>query len=99
LTIILGILILIGLFVPEEHRDTIGWVLMGVAGVILIVILSQLYDVFGYFSGDLGYTSSELIGWITMIGILAAILIIAVVASRDKKPRTVSDLGALFGKR
>ncbi|MBU0466434.1 MAG: hypothetical protein KJ718_03360 [Nanoarchaeota archaeon] len=87
LTILLAILILIGLFTPEEHSKTISWVLMGIAAVILIVILSQLYNVFGYFTGGLGFTSSELIGWITMIVLLVAILIIVVVASQKGKSK------------
>lgn len=96
LTILLAILILIGLFVPKGHVKTIGWVLMGVAAVIFIVILSQLYDVFGYFTGGLGYTSSELIGWITMIVVLVGIIIIAVVASQKEKSKPAA-MARIFG--
>ncbi len=100
LTILLAILILIGLFVPEGQQKTIGWILMAVAVIILIVILSQLYDIFGYFSGSLGYTSSELIGWVTMIALLIAIVIAAVVASQRDKSSSESSklLGSLFQK-
>ena len=98
LTILLAILILIGLFVPEGHQKTIGWILLAIAFIILIVILSQLYRVFGYFTGDLGLTSSELIAWVAMIVILLGIVIVVVIAAQKGKQKA-GELVPLYGTR
>ncbi len=83
LTILLAILILIGLFVPQDSTKTVGWVLMGVAGLIVIVILSQLYNVFGFFTGAFGLTSSEIIGYIVMIALVVAIIVIVTIKPKE----------------
>ena len=81
LVILLTIIILIGLFTPEESRGTISWILLAVGAIIFIVIIVQTANVMSYF-GTGYYFSEEIIGWVVMIAILIGV-VVAVVAGNS----------------
>ncbi len=78
LAVLLSVLILIGLFVPEDEKRYWLWGLGAIAFIIAIVVVAKSFDSLGY-----GYSygsAQEYIGWI--IGAVLIIgLIIAVAAS------------------
>lgn len=78
ITVVLAILILLGIFIPQQHRAYWFWGLAGIALVIAIVVLYQTFSVLGWVG--YGYFGDATIGWI-VFGLLIASLIIAVAAS------------------
>ena len=97
LVILLALMILIGLFVPSEHMMIIGWVMVGIALIIALVIFGQVYDLFG--PGGLG-ASSDLIAGLILVGLLIGI-IVAVVSSggKDKANNPVAAVSKALGLR
>ena len=81
LTILLGILLLIGLFTPSNSRGTIAWILLSVGALIFIVILIQTGNVLSDFGFGNGFFSEEIIGWLVMVAVLIGV-IVAVVAGK-----------------
>lgn len=84
LTVLLVALILIGLFVQDQSKKTIGWILLGIAAVIFIIIIGQMYNIFSDFGGGLGFNSPETMGWIIMLGLLIVIIVVVAVGSGDR---------------
>jgi uncharacterized membrane protein YoaK (UPF0700 family) len=89
LSVILALVILIGLFVPQDEMRYWLYGLGTIAFVIAIVVVSQSFQGFGWFSGGF---YSDYVGWI-IGGVLIIGLIIAVAnasndddAKKDKKP-------------
>ena len=100
LVILLVLLILIGLFTPDGSQGTIGWIFIGVAVIIAIVIFAQVYDIM-QFGGGLGY-GSDLIGGIIIIALLIGVIVAVVMGGGSDKPTgttstTAKKLKALFG--
>jgi len=95
LTVLLATLILIGLFTPKGAHKTILWILFGVGAVILIIILNQLYGIFG-FRGNFGtFAGGDAISWIVM-GVIFIGVIVAIVVSKGTTS-TKDKFAALFG--
>lgn len=91
LAVILAILILIGLFVPDDERRFWMWGLGAIGFIIAIVIVVQTFDALSFFS----YGSySDYLGWIVG-GILIVGLIIAVAASGERDPKKPPFSGAV----
>ena len=85
LTVLLTVMILIGLFVQDQSKKVMGWILVGIAGVIFIVIMGQMYTIFGEFGGGLGFNNPETMGWIIMLGLLITIIIVVGVGGGGSK--------------
>jgi hypothetical protein len=83
LTILLVLIILVGLFIPAGARGIIGWVLVGIAFIIFLVIIAQTYSVFTYGYGQ-DYLTSNLIGYLILIALLIGV-IATVAAAGGKK--------------
>src|SRR3989338_927294 len=81
LTILLGLLILVGLFTPDKSRGVISWILFAVGAVIFIIILVQSGNVLGQYGYGSGYFSEQIIGWVVMVAILIGV-IVAIVAGK-----------------
>ncbi len=81
LAVILVLVILIGLFVPEDERRYWLWGLGAIAFIIAIVVISKSFEQYGWFSS--GYYG-DYVGWIVG-GVLVIGLIIAVAASGSKR--------------
>lgn len=99
LTILLAILILIGLFVPDDHQATIGWVLIGVAVIIIVVILSQLYNIFNFFGGGFGYSASEILAFVIMLAVVIVVIVVLAIGGKDHKSpgkTAAKNLASLF---
>jgi len=96
LTILLGLLLLIGLFTPESSRGTIAWILLSVGAIIFIVILVQTGNVLGDFGLGHGFFSEEIIGWLVMVAVLIGV-IVAVVAGRSGGQSTGSYPAPFWG--
>jgi hypothetical protein len=92
LAVLLAILILIGLFVPDDERRFWLWGLAAISIIIVIVILSKTFAQFNWYSsGNYG----DYVGWI-IGGVLILGLIIAVAASGGQKdPRKDPFTGAV----
>lgn len=95
LTILLVALILIGLFVQDQSKKTLGWILLGIAAVIFIVIMGQLYNS-PMFGGDLGFSSPEVIGWLIMIGLLIVIIVVVAVGNSPHQSTHKGDFISMF---
>jgi len=95
LTILLILVILMGLFIPEGAQAIMGWIMIGVAVVIALVIFGQTYSAFGGFYG--GYLNTDLIGWIIIIGLLIGVIVAVVVGNSAGKGAPSRKLGAFFG--
>jgi hypothetical protein len=81
LAVILGVLILLGLFTDPES-NWMNYVLLGIAAVVFIVVLIQSSGESGFNTGE---WFQENLTWI-IPSVLALILIIATVAGPSKKP-------------
>ena len=99
LVVILALLILIGMFVPEDAEGIMGWILMGVGLVIFIVILSQTASVFD--TGFGGYLGDEIISYVVLAVLLIGIIVAVVVSGAEKEidptKRMFKKIGRLFG--
>ncbi len=88
LAVILTLVILIGLFVPQDAMRYWLYGLGAIAFVIAIVVVSQSFEGYGWFSSG---SYSDYVGWIVG-GVLVIGLIIAVAnatgddAKKDEKP-------------
>ena len=71
LAVILSLIILIGLFVPQDEMRFWLWGLGAIAFVIAIVVISQSFEGFGWFSSG---SYSDYVGWI-----IGAVLIIGLI--------------------
>ena len=85
LAVILTLIILIGLFVPKDEMRYWLWGLGAIAAIIAIVVISQSFQGYGWFSSG---AYSDYVGWI-IGGVLIIGLIIAVASAgaekKDKK--------------
>ena len=53
LIVLLALLILVGMFVPNQSRGTLGWILFAVGAVIFIIIATQTFNALTYLNGYL----------------------------------------------
>ncbi|MFH1425134.1 MAG: hypothetical protein ABIG28_00175 [archaeon] len=81
LSIILGVLILVGMFTPKNKRGTIAWILFAIGAVIFIIILVQTSNVMSYWGYGTGFFSEQLIGWIVMLAILIGVIVAVAVGN------------------
>ncbi len=99
LVVILALLILIGMFVPQDAEGIMGWILMGVGLVIFIVILSQTAVFFD--TGFGGYLGDEIIAYVVLAVLLIGIIVAVVVSGAEKETdpakRMFKKIGKLFG--
>lgn len=83
LTVLLTVLILFGLFVTDQNRGVIGWILLGIGAVIFIIIMSQMYSIFQDFGSGLGFYNSDQIAWIVMLGLLIALIAVVAIGNNS----------------
>ncbi len=77
ISIIVAILILVGLFIPDDNIKYWMWGLSAIGFVIAIIIVAQTFDALSFFSFS---SASDFVGWIVG-GVLLIGLIIAVATS------------------
>jgi len=75
--VILVVMILVGLFIPNEHRMYWYWGLGSIGAIAAIVVVSESFNATGWY--PTGYYS-DYVGWI-VAGVLIVGLIIAVASS------------------
>lgn len=78
ISVILVLMILIGLFITDEHRKYWFWGLGAIGFIVAIIVITQTFDRFTGFSFGSNY--GEYVGWIIGAVLLLG-LIIAVAAS------------------
>ena len=92
LAVILTLVILIGLFVPRDEMRFWLYGLGAIAFVIAIVVVSQSFENYGWFSSGM---NSDYVGWIVG-GVLVIGLIIAVAnATNESEPKKKVDNAVL----
>jgi len=96
LVVLFALLILIGLFIPDESQGMWGWILMGAGLVIFIVIIGQTADVLKWFNG--GYYGDDLVSYIVLIVLLIGVIVAVVASGSDKSKKEYKKLGQLFDK-
>jgi len=95
LTIILVLVLLMGLFIPEKSQAIMGWIMIGVAVVIALVIFAQSYsDLQG--AGYGSYVNSDMIGWVIIVALLIGVIVAVVTAGTSKKEAPSKKLGSLW---
>ncbi|PJC44539.1 hypothetical protein CO038_03020 [Candidatus Pacearchaeota archaeon CG_4_9_14_0_2_um_filter_39_13] len=95
LTIILVLVLLMGLFIPEKSQAIMGWIMIGVAVVIALVIFAQSYsDLQG--AGYGSYVNSDMIGWVIIVALLIGVIVAVVTAGASKKEAPSKKLGSLW---
>ncbi|NCO11321.1 hypothetical protein GW924_01810 [Candidatus Pacearchaeota archaeon] len=95
LTIILVLVLLMGLFIPEKSQAIMGWIMIGVAVVIALVIFAQSYsDLQG--AGYGSYVNSDMIGWVIIVALLIGVIVAVVTAGASKKEAPSKKLGRLW---
>lgn len=92
LSIMISLLILVGLFIPEDERRFWGWGLGAIAIVVFIIVITKSFEYLGW--GGMGYTE-EYVGWV-IGGVLFIGLIIAVSASGGDKGNSTPKGNAEF---
>lgn len=93
LAVILTLVILIGLFVPQDEMRYWLWGLGAIAFIIALVVVSQSFENFSWFS--IG-SASDYVGWIVG-GVLVIGLIIAVAAAgNESDPNKKKDNAVLI---
>ncbi len=97
LVIILILIILTGLFIPEGSQHILGWIMIGIGVVIALVIFAQSYEILG--GGYLGgFTNSDLIGWVIIIGLLIGFIVAVVTAGAGGSNKGSKGLARWFEK-
>ncbi len=93
---LLAVLILVGLFIPEDERRYWGWGLAGIAVIIGIIVIYQTFLNLGW--GIYGF-GGEAVGWI-ILGVLFLAIIIAVATSGggDRQTTPASNFGKALMK-
>lgn len=90
--VILALLILVALFVNFGDATTKwpNYVMMGVGVIAFLIIVSQTFQSYPWFSS---WYSSDLIGWIILGVLFAALIIVVAVSSSgsDKKPKKEAE--------
>lgn len=81
--VILSLLILVGLFIPDQERRYWFYGLGAIGFISALVVISQSFSAIGFFS--FGGFTSEYVGWI-VAGVLIIGLIIAIAASGSDGP-------------
>ncbi|MEK6927523.1 MAG: hypothetical protein AABX11_03760 [Nanoarchaeota archaeon] len=82
LAILLCLLILVGLFIKEQQK-TWNIIFSVIGAVILIVIVIQSFDMFGW--GGFGFFGGDVVGWVVGAILLIGV-IVAVVMTTSSKP-------------
>ena len=90
LSVIMVILILVGIFIPNEERRYWAWGLGAIAFVIAIVVVARSFDVAGWASSA-GINAGEYVGWIAgailIIGIIIAVAVSGGESSGSSGPK------------
>lgn len=76
LSILLALMILVGLFIPNDERRYWMWGFGAIGAVILIIIMVQSFDVLGLIGMGGGYWSDYvgyIIGAVLLIGVIIAV--------------------------
>jgi len=95
LTIILGLLILVGMFISEDETRYWGWGLAAIGFITAIIIFYQTFESLGYYMWGYGSDTAGLI----ILAVLLIGVIIAVAASggnRDRTTRSTTDGRAIL---
>ncbi len=95
LIVLLALLILVGMFIPNNSRGTLGWILFAVGAVIFIIIATQTFSALGNLNGYLD--SSEIIGWVVMVAILIGVIV--AVAAGHSSEHSSTHLVPFFGQK
>ncbi len=85
IVVLLSILILIGLFIPEEERRYWAWGLGAIGVIIAMLVIYQTFGNLGWTYGAFG--SGEVLGWIVFGILLLAIIIAVAVAGNPGSSR------------
>ena len=96
LIVLLSLLILVGMFTPNNSRTSIGWILFGVGAVIFIIVAVQTFNDLNFINGYL--QSSEIIGWVVMIAILIGVIVAIAAGSSTDSTHRSTHLEPLFGR-
>jgi len=91
IAVMLVLLVLVGMFVPDNEKRYWAWGLGAIGVIIAIVVITQSFDQYGWYSS---YNFQDNIAWI-IGGIILVGLIIAVSAASN--PSTGSKPNAVFG--
>lgn len=91
IVILLGFVILIGLFTTKESNAAWGWILITVAVIIIFVISFQTANYFGYPDN---YSEDDLVGGLLAIAVVIGLIVVVIVSSggdKDKPPKGSTD--------
>ncbi len=96
LAVLIVVVILIGIFIPEEHKPYYFWGFAAIAFIIALVAIYQTFDIlgwtgFGIFSGE------GTVAWI-ILAIIFIGLIIAVATSGSKESNAEKGIKGTFKK-
>ena len=74
LAVLLALLILVGLFIPDDERKYWGWGLGALGVIVAIIIIAQSFERFGWYnSGFYGDYVGWIIGAVLLLGIIIAV--------------------------
>ncbi|MEK6928465.1 MAG: hypothetical protein AABW65_00730 [Nanoarchaeota archaeon] len=73
LSVLLVLLILIGLFIPDDERRYWFWGLGAIGVVIAIVVVAQSFERLGYYSGVYENYAGWIIGAVLLLGLIIAV--------------------------
>ncbi|MDO8564351.1 MAG: hypothetical protein Q7R87_05060 [Nanoarchaeota archaeon] len=86
LAVILTLIILIGLFVPQDEMRFWLWGLGAIAFIIAIVVISQSFEGYGWFSSG---SYSDYVGWIIgAVLVIGLIIAVSAAGNDDSKKKT-----------
>lgn len=93
LAVLVALMVLIGLFIPTEHKMYWMWGLGAIGVVIAIIIVAQTFSALNFYSFD---DSSNYVGWIVG-GVLLLGLIVAVSTTGSSGPSNPNSGRATMG--
>ena len=94
ITVILAVMILVGMFIPEDDRRYWAWGLSALGGLIAIIIL---YKSFAFLGWDVtGYGGGYAVGWIAGAILIIGLIIAIASSGQEQKPKQPSAFIAPF---
>jgi hypothetical protein len=90
LVVILIVMILLGMFAPD--RTWVTYTFFTIAAIVLVVILSNVFGVFGWGFGNINILWDELLPFIVLIVLLLIIVLGSI------KPKSQQDISSNFMK-